>query len=259
MRRAIASCSSRSLTTRAMASPSSRSRMACTWGRIRRPAAPPCRSARRARPARPADQVAEDRGVVEKSAGAAPSSAWRRSSTPRPSEAAVRTTLQPASRSRSSRTAGGLARSTLLKTTTAGIWRARTPRGSCPRSRPTRPASATSTPRSVRSKTCRVRATRSSPRAPASSMPAVSMNSTGPSGSSSIGFSTGSVVVPARSETIDTSCRVIAFSRDDLPTLRRPNRPMCRRKPLGAPIMLMRCRLCVRGGLAYRGGRPPRR
>ena len=28
-------------------------------------------------------------------------------------------------------------------------------------------------------------------------MPAVSMNSTGPSGSSSIGFSTGSVVVPA--------------------------------------------------------------
>ena len=60
------------------------------------------------------------------------------------------------------------------------------------------------------------------------------MNSTGPSGSSSIGFSTGSVVVPATSETIETCCRVSAFSSDDLPTLRRPNRPMCRRKPLGA-------------------------
>ena len=45
----------------------------------------------------------------------------------------------------------------------------------------------------------RVRCARSSPSAPTSSMPAVSMNSTGPSGSSSIGFSTGSVVVPAKS------------------------------------------------------------
>ena len=68
---------------------------------------------------------------------------------------------------------------------------------------------------------------------PWSSMPAVSMNSTGPSGSSSIGFSTGSVVVPATSETMETSCRVIAFNSDDLPALRRPNRPMCRRRPLG--------------------------
>ena len=88
-------------------------------------------------------------------------------------------------------------------------------------------------PRSVRSNTCRVFCTRFSPRAPTSSMPAVSMNSTGPIGSSSIGFSTGSVVVPAISETIETSCRVIAFSSDDLPALRRPNRPMCRRRPLG--------------------------
>ena len=98
---------------------------------------------------------------------------------------------------------------------------------------PHAPAATTSTPTSVRSKTCRVRSTRISPRAPTSSIPAVSMNSTGPIGSSSIGFSTGSVVVPATSETIDTSCRVRAFSSDDLPTLRRPNRPMCRRNPLG--------------------------
>jgi hypothetical protein len=42
------------------------------------------------------------------------------------------------------------------------------------------------------------------PGRPTSSMPAVSMNSTGPMGSSSIGFSTGSVVVPATSETMET-------------------------------------------------------
>ncbi len=74
-------------------------------------------------------------------------------------------------------------------------------------------------------------------RAPWSSMPAVSIQSTGPSGSNSIGFSTGSVVVPAISETIETSCRVIAFNSDDLPALRRPNRPMCRRRPLGAVLI----------------------
>ena len=64
------------------------------------------------------------------------------------------------------------------------------------------------------------------PAPPRRRRPAVSMNSTGPSGNSSIGFSTGSVVVPAISETIETSCRVIAFRSDDLPALRRPNKPM---------------------------------
>jgi hypothetical protein len=64
------------------------------------------------------------------------------------------------------------------------------------------------------------------------------MNSTGPSGSSSIGFSTGSVVVPGWSETIATSCRVIAFSRLDFPTLRRPNVLMCRRRSRGADCVI---------------------
>ena len=91
---------------------------------------------------------------------------------------------------------------------------------------PQLPASVTSTPRSVRSNTCVVFFARSSPSTPTSSMPAVSMKSTGPSGSSSIGFSTGSVVVPAKSLTMLTSCRVMALSRLDLPTLRRPKMPM---------------------------------
>ncbi|MGC3999877.1 MAG: hypothetical protein QM767_21505 [Anaeromyxobacter sp.] len=98
---------------------------------------------------------------------------------------------------------------------------------------PQTPGSVTSRARSVRSITCRVFATRSSPSAPTSSMPAVSMNCTGPSGCSSKGFSTGSVVVPAWSETMETLCRTSALSRLDLPTLRRPKRPMCVRCPLG--------------------------
>ena len=75
---------------------------------------------------------------------------------------------------------------------------------------------------------------RNSPSAPSSSTPAVSTNSTGPSGSNSIGFSTGSVVVPATADTIDTCWRVIAFRSEDFPTLRRPNRPMWSRKAFGA-------------------------
>jgi hypothetical protein len=51
------------------------------------------------------------------------------------------------------------------------------------------------------------------------------MKRTGPSGRSSIGFSTGSVVVPGVAETIETSCRVSAFRRLDLPTFRRPKSP----------------------------------
>ena len=113
-------------------------------------------------------------------------------------------------------------------------------RAARPRSRPSAPASVTMMPRSTRSSTARVRAIRNSPSAPSSSMPAVSTNSTGPSGSSSIGFSTGSVVVPAVAETIDTCCRVMAFSSDDLPTLRRPNRPMWRRRERGVGCMTVR-------------------
>ena len=75
---------------------------------------------------------------------------------------------------------------------------------------------------------------RSSPSAPSSSTPAVSTNSTGPSGSNSIGFSTGSVVVPATADTMDTCCRVIAFSSEDLPTFLRPKRPMWSRNAFGA-------------------------
>ena len=55
-------------------------------------------------------------------------------------------------------------RSVLLKTTITGtLARAQLVERSPPRTRPSAPASATITPRSVRSKTCRVRSTRSSP------------------------------------------------------------------------------------------------
>ena len=87
-------------------------------------------------------------------------------------------------------------------------------------------ASTTSTAMSVWENVCFARCTRNSPSAPLSSRPGVSMSTTGPMGSSSIAFSTVSVVVPRMSETTDTCCPVTALIRLDLPALRLPKNPM---------------------------------
>ncbi len=102
---------------------------------------------------------------------------------------------------------------------------------------PHSPAGLTISPRSVLSSTWSVRSTRFSPRSPVSSIPAVSMNRTGPTGRSSMGFSTGSVVVPALAETMETSCLVRALRIEDLPAFRLPKMPMCSLIPLGDFIM----------------------
>ncbi len=228
--------SSRSLTTSAMASESMRSRIDCTCGRIRRPRGASLSIGTTSTAISP-ELTRSPRidGLSMKSGGAASSSAWRKSSTPRPSLAAVSTGVSLSS-SRRGTGAGCSLRSTLLKITTTGVLRSWNSSRMPSSNSPHEPASVTSTPRSVRSKTCIVRRARSSPSTPTSSMPAVSMKRTGPSGSSSIGFSTGSVVVPAKSLTIETSWRVIALSRLDLPTLRRPKMPMWRRIPRGASM-----------------------
>ena len=62
-------------------------------------------------------------------------------------------------------------------------------------------------------------------------MPGVSMMTTGPSGSSSIDFCTGSVVVPFTSETIESGCPVTALTTLDFPALRLPKNAMCTRPP----------------------------
>ena len=59
------------------------------------------------------------------------------------------------------------------------------------------------------------------------------MMTTGPIGSNSIAFCTGSVVVPFTSDTTARSCPVTAFTRLDLPTLRNPKNPICTRSPEG--------------------------
>ena len=82
---------------------------------------------------------------------------------------------------------------------------------------------------SVRSSTRRARCTRSSPSAPVSSMPGVSITTTGPAGSSSMAFCTGSVVVPFTSDTTDRFCPVTALTTLDFPALRRPKKPICGR------------------------------
>ena len=52
------------------------------------------------------------------------------------------------------------------------------------------------------------------------------MMTTGPSGSSSMAFCTGSVVVPFTSETSERFCPVTAFTTLDLPAFRRPKKPI---------------------------------
>ena len=79
------------------------------------------------------------------------------------------------------------------------------------------------------------RFTRSPPSPPdSSSRPAVSTNVTGPSGSISIGRDTGSVVVPATSDTTATSCPASAFSSRLFPAFRLPASTIRTLPPLGA-------------------------
>ena len=87
-------------------------------------------------------------------------------------------------------------------------------------------ASTTRMAMSVLSRTCRARFTRISPRVPTSSIPGVSMMTTGPMGRSSMAFCTGSVVVPLVSETRDKLWPVTAFTTLDFPAFRRPKKPM---------------------------------
>ena len=68
--------------------------------------------------------------------------------------------------------------------------------------------------------------TRILPSSPSSSMPAVSMSTTGPMPPISMLLRTGSVVVPAVSLTMAVCCPVRKFTMVLLPTLRRPKRPI---------------------------------
>ena len=68
--------------------------------------------------------------------------------------------------------------------------------------------------------------TRISPSLPSSSKPGVSIIRTGPIGKSSIAFLTGSVVVPATSDTTDSFCPVTALTRLDFPAFLIPKNPI---------------------------------
>ncbi|EJX01472.1 hypothetical protein EVA_10423 [gut metagenome] len=80
---------------------------------------------------------------------------------------------------------------------------------------------------------------RSSPSDPWSSRPGVSINTTGPSGSSSIDLKTGSVVVPLISETIARFCPVSALIRLDFPAFLLPKIPMWIRSEEGVACKLI--------------------
>ena len=67
---------------------------------------------------------------------------------------------------------------------------------------------------------------RNCPSSPSSSRPAVSINTTGPMGRSSIAFKTGSVVVPFVSDTMESACPVNALIKLDFPQFLLPKMPM---------------------------------
>ena len=130
-------------------------------------------------------------------------------------------------------------RSHLLKTTRNGIFFSRIfSRSSLsPRVKPF-VASATSSATSHLSSSTSVLLTLIEPSSPPSSAPAVSTSVTAPTGKSSIALTTGSVVVPGVSLTIDTSCPAKALTRLDLPALRLPKKPMRTLFALGAEFKL---------------------
>ena len=81
--------------------------------------------------------------------------------------------------------------------------------------------------------------TLSDPSAPSSSSPGVSIMTTGPRGSSSMAFSTGTVVVPLTSDTMARLCPVRALMMLDFPALRLPKMPMCTRSEEGVLFRLI--------------------
>ena len=83
----------------------------------------------------------------------------------------------------------------------------------------------------------KLRRTRSRPSSPSSSSPAVSVSTTGPSGSHSIARRTGSVVVPFTSDTSATSCPASRLISKLFPAFRRPKNPMCVRSPDGVSFI----------------------
>ena len=87
--------------------------------------------------------------------------------------------------------------------------------------------SITRTARSVFLKTPLAFSILSCPSSPTSSRPGVSITTTGPAGSSSIDLYTGSVVVPATSDTMAKFCPVTALSKLLLPAFLHPKNAMC--------------------------------
>ena len=128
----------------------------------------------------------------------------------------------------------------LFQTTRQGISMPRM-RSSRARSASARPSAASTTSRamSVRRSSSSALSMRFWPSSPSSSRPGVSTSTTGPRGSSSIAFLTGSVVVPLVSETTARSWPVRALMRLDLPALRRPKMPMRVRFAEGVAFKLM--------------------
>ena len=215
-----------SCTTRHLAPASSSSRTACTCGRIRRPLGAPVSIGVTSMTVSPACASSATRGRSGSvRSETSRTSAARNASTPSPVRAFVSTTGTPrACAARRSSSVTGR-RSVLLRTRTAGVPSSRALASRVLSEGDRVRSDVTTIATSTQSSTASERRTRAWPSSPVSSIPAVSMKTTGPIGASSQAFSTGSVVVPATSDTMEILCPVRAFARELFPALRLPKRP----------------------------------
>ena len=242
----VLSCSSAlrnsvSLTTSARQSWSSASRIACTCGRISRPFGACTSTGTIITTVSPGlTRSPSSGGAWMKSSGQAASSASFSSGSTRsrsvapPVEETHRGSKPHFSFSIARNSGAGGCSSILLTTGIRLTLRSRAAASIFSSGTPQTPAPVTSSSTSARLNARSLRSTRRPPRAVSSSTPAVSRKSTGPSGRSSIGFSTTSVVVPGTGEVIATSWPAIRFRKLDLPELVRPATAICKRMERGA-------------------------
>ena len=199
---------------------SSRSRRVWTWGRISRPrgAWMSCGMTSRTRSPGSASSPVM---LTCSSSGSSVMIASRMVSTPAP-VSALTTSGSRRSRVRTSARSPSRSPSVSALLITAITGTPRRARSATHSASTSGAAVSTTSATSVFRLASRVLATRRSPRAPVSSRPAVSMNTTGPMPCSSIALYTGSVVVPGTSDTTAIDWPVTALTREDLPTFRLP-------------------------------------
>ena len=236
-----------SFATTAMALPSSAARTACACGKINRPLGASMSTGMISSATPPGGTAPPSRsGVCSVPSGMSCPNAALKAFTTRsrcPGAAADSITKGEIAFKRSKNAADGFCTSVLPTTTNRGrpaAFISRNSRSSCSVQTS---GSVISTATSTRRSAASIFSRRFAPSAESSSTPPVSVKTTGPMGSNSIVFSTGSVVVPACGDVMATSWPATRLRNVDFPTLVRPKRPMWIRIDLGV-LSITRVQIC---------------